>query len=149
MEELCSRGVIFRVLALSATPGNDLKVSVHLNTKWPKYLSLPQAVQQVVTNLNLSHIELRAEDSFDIQPYTHQRKVELHVVPLEGEILVLKEAFLEVLQGVVGRLAKFGVVYSGNPERLSKFGLLQARDGFRQGPPPSGVHVRYIHTPCL
>lgn len=89
----------------------------------------------------LSHIELRSEDSFDIQPYTHQRKVELNVVPLEGEILLIKDAFLKVLSGVIGRLAKHGVVYSANPERLSKFGILQARDGFRQAPPTSSVHV--------
>ena len=108
-------------------------------------LSVLQAVQQVVTNLQLSHIELRAEDSLDIQPYTHQRKVELHVVPLEGEILLVRNAFLEVLSGVVGRLAKFGVVYSSNPERLSKFGLLQAREGFRQCP-PQGVHVSSFIT---
>ena len=106
-----------------------------------------QAVQQVVTNLHLSHIELRADDSFDIRPYTHQRKVELNVVPLEGEILLVKNAFLKVLSGVVGRLAKYGVVYSANPERLSKFGLLQAREAFRQNPPSTGVHVsQYIHT---
>ena len=97
----------------------------------------------MVTNLHLSHIELRSEDSFDIQPYTHQRKVELHVVPLEGELLLVKEAFLEVLSGIVGRLAKYGVVYSSNPERLSKFGLLQARDGFRQCPPSNNIHVRH------
>lgn len=114
------------------------------------YTVMVQAVQQVVTNLHISHIELRSDDSFDIQPYTHKRKVELNVVPLEGEILVVKDAFLKVLSGVVGRLAKHGAVYSANPERLSKFGLLQARDTFRQHPPPSGVHVSiYIHTPII
>ena len=63
-----------------------------------------QAVQQVVTNLQLSHIELRSENSIDIQPYTHQRKVELSVVPLEGDILVLKNAFLKVRHCPMHRL---------------------------------------------
>ena len=67
------------------------------------------------------------------------------MVPLEGEILVVKNTFLKVLSAVVGRLAKYGVVYSANPERLSKFGLLQARDGFRQNP-PSGVHVSLYNS---
>ena len=97
----------------------------------------------MVSNLLLSHIELRSDDSFDIQPYTHQRKVELNVVPLEGEILLVKNAFLKVLSGVVGRLAKHGVVYSANPERLSKFGLLQSRDEFRKCP-PANVHVSHV-----
>ena len=149
VRELNSCGSIFRVLALSATPGNDLKVCTSycgrgvscVNPSLPPVP--PQAVQQVVSNLQLSHIELRAEDSFDIQPYTHRRKVELNVVPLEGEILLVKTAFLKVLSGIIGRLAKHGVVYSANPERLSKFALLQARDGFRQHPPPSGVHVSH------
>ena len=148
VRELNSCGSIFRVLALSATPGNDLKVCTYcghsvscVNPSLPPVP--PQAVQQVVSNLQLSHIELRAEDSIDIQPYTHRRKVELNVVPLEGEILLVKTAFLKVLSGIIGKLAKHGVVYSANPERLSKFALLQARDGFRQRPPPSGVHVSH------
>ena len=58
--------------------------------------SLWQAVQQVVTNLLISQIELRSEDSFDIQQYTHRRKVEKIVVPLEGEIERLRVEFLKV-----------------------------------------------------
>ena len=55
-----------------------------------------QAVQQVVANLQIGQIELRSEDSFDIQQYVHQKKVELMVVPLDGEILEVKTAFLRV-----------------------------------------------------
>jgi hypothetical protein len=40
------------------------------------FVLLLQAVQQVVTNLQIGHIELRNEDSFDIQRYVHERKVE-------------------------------------------------------------------------
>ena len=50
----------------------------------------------MVTNLQIGHIELRAEDSFDIQPYVHERKVEKMVVPLEGEILDIKNRFMKV-----------------------------------------------------
>ena len=56
-------------------------------------------------------------------------------------VCVCVPSALQVLSGVVGRLARCGVVYSSQPERLSKFGLLQAREGFRQCPPPTGVHV--------
>ena len=56
----------------------------------------PQAVQQVVTNLQISQIELRSEDSFDIQRYVHERQVEKFVVPFQGEILEIKTAFLKV-----------------------------------------------------
>ena len=59
-------------------------------------VSLFQAVQQVVTNLQISHIELRNEDSFDIQRYVHERKVEKIIVPLEGEIAEVKNNFVKV-----------------------------------------------------
>ena len=55
-----------------------------------------QAVQQVVTNLQISHIELRNEDSFDIQRYVHERKVEKIIVPLDGEIAEVKNNFVKV-----------------------------------------------------
>lgn len=49
-----------------------------------------------MTNLQVGHIELRSEDSFDIQQYVHERKVEKLVVPLEGEILSIKNRFIKV-----------------------------------------------------
>ena len=53
-------------------------------------------MQQVVTNLQISQIELRSEDLFDIQRYVHERQVEKFVVPFQGEILEIKTAFLKV-----------------------------------------------------
>lgn len=50
----------------------------------------------MVTNLQIAHIELRTEQSFDIQPYIHERKVEKIVVPLDGEILDIKNRFEKV-----------------------------------------------------
>ena len=127
---------------------------------------LLQAVQQVVTNLQVSHIELRSEDSFDIQAYVHERKVEKEVVPIEGELLEVKTAFLkvgglqepmiprrglallhstascsQVLSGVVSRLSRHNLLYHSNPDRLGKYQLLQSRDQFRQAGPPPGVQV--------
>ena len=55
-----------------------------------------QAVQQIVTNLQIGHIELRNEDSFDIQRYVHERKVEKIIVPLDGEIADVKNNFVKV-----------------------------------------------------
>ena len=55
-----------------------------------------QAVQEVISNLMISHIELRTEQSPDIQPYTHERKVEKVVVPLGEELGAVKEKYLQV-----------------------------------------------------
>ena len=60
-------------------------------------------MQQVVTNLQVSQIELRSEDSFDIQRYVHERQVEKFVVPFQGEILEVKTAFLKVHKEREGR----------------------------------------------
>ncbi len=50
----------------------------------------------MVTNLQIAHIELRSEESFDIQPYIHERKVEKMVVALDGEIMDIKTRFEKV-----------------------------------------------------
>ena len=66
-----------------------------LNLSLSLSLSL-QAVQQVLSNLLIAHIELRGEDSLDVRPYIHERKVEKIVVPLEGEILEIRNIFKRV-----------------------------------------------------
>jgi len=42
----------FRLLALTATPGNS-----------------PEAVQRLIDGLHISHIEIRNENSLDLKPY--------------------------------------------------------------------------------
>jgi ATP-dependent DNA helicase MPH1 len=46
----------FRVLALTATPGNKF-----------------ESVQTLIDGLHISHIELRDDQSLDLQPYVHQK----------------------------------------------------------------------------
>lgn len=53
-------------------------------------------MQQVISNLLISHIELRSEESPDIQAHSHQRSLEKVVVPL-GESLAGHQAlYLQV-----------------------------------------------------
>ncbi|KAK2825961.1 hypothetical protein Q5P01_020175 [Channa striata] len=81
IRQLSIQNLQFRILALSATPGGDAK-----------------SVQSVITNLHISHIELRSEESPDIQAHSHQRSVEKVVVPL-GEALSAHQA--RYLQDIV------------------------------------------------
>ncbi len=53
-------------------------------------------MQQVITNLLVSNIELRSEESVDIMPYIHQRQVEKIVVKLGDELEFFKTKFLRV-----------------------------------------------------
>ncbi|KAK3869546.1 hypothetical protein Pcinc_025153 [Petrolisthes cinctipes] len=110
----------FRVVALSATPGSDV-----------------MAVKQVLTNLFISEIEIRNEDSTDIQPYTHQRKVEKLVVSLGNELKSLRTRYNNVLRVYVFKLIDMKVLYTRDETTLTKFQVLKARDSFRQSPPES------------
>ena len=53
---------------------------------------------------------------------------------------------IQVLNGVVGRLFRYKVIYHSSVERMSKFQMLHARDQFRQNgsSSPAGVMVREL-----
>ncbi|CAG0880831.1 unnamed protein product [Darwinula stevensoni] len=109
----------YRILALSATPGSDMK-----------------AVHQILVNIHISHVELRSEDSPDIQPYSHERIVEKVVVPLGEDLTLIRDTFHQVLRQYAQRLIKQSLVFTRDPTNLTKFQLLKAREAFRQAPPP-------------
>lgn len=50
----------------------------------------------MVTNLLISRIELRTEDSIDIKPYSHDRKVDKIIIPLGEEITLIKNKYIQV-----------------------------------------------------
>lgn len=53
-------------------------------------------MQQVVSNLLISRIELRSEDSPDILPYSHERQLEKFVVPLGDELVAVQKSYIQV-----------------------------------------------------
>lgn len=111
IRQLGSQSLQFRILALSATPGGDAKVTLihflHVSARFkysdleitspPPHLTLSlQSVQSVISNLLISHIELRSEESPDIQAHSHQRNVEKVVVPLGDVLSAYQARYLEV-----------------------------------------------------
>ncbi|XP_029350405.1 Fanconi anemia group M protein isoform X1 [Echeneis naucrates] len=120
IRQLGSQTQQFRILALSATPGGDSK-----------------SVQSVISNLLISHIELRSEESPDIRAHSHQRSVEKIVVPL-GEALSAQQArYLQVLEKFMLRLITNRVMSHKDLRTLTKYQLILARDQFRKNPPSS------------
>ncbi|XP_058695831.1 Fanconi anemia group M protein isoform X2 [Poecile atricapillus] len=119
----------FRVLALSATPGSDTK-----------------AVQQVISNLLIAQIEVCAEDSPEIQPYSHERQVEKIVVPLGEELVEIQNTYIKVLEAFAGRLIKVGVLSRRDIPSLTKYQIILARDQFRKNPSAqhAGIHQGVI-----
>ncbi|XP_050191656.1 Fanconi anemia group M protein isoform X3 [Myiozetetes cayanensis] len=112
----------FRILALSATPGSDTK-----------------AVQQVISNLLIARIEVCAEDSPEIQPYSHERLVEKIVVPLGEELAGIQNTYIQVLEAFAGRLIRMGVLARRDIPSLTKYQIILARDQYRKN--PSSQHV--------
>ncbi|XP_042638155.1 Fanconi anemia group M protein [Orycteropus afer afer] len=115
----------FRILALSATPGSDIK-----------------AVQQVITNLLIGKIELRSEDSPDILPYSHERRVEKLVVPLGEELRAIQKAYIQILEAFASSLIQRNVLMRKDIPSLTKYQLILARDQFRKNPSPDIVGIQ-------
>ncbi|XP_031436050.1 Fanconi anemia group M protein isoform X2 [Clupea harengus] len=119
VRELGNQTRQFRVLALSATPGGDMK-----------------AVQQVISNLLISHIELRSEESPDIQAHSHQRSLEKVVVPLGESLSGYQKRYLQVLERFTARLTQLRLLSHRDLRSLTKYQLILARQQFRSNPPP-------------
>ncbi|KAK9370603.1 P-loop containing nucleoside triphosphate hydrolase protein [Lipomyces kononenkoae] len=104
-----------RILALSATPGSSV-----------------EAVQNVITNLNISHAEIRTEKSDDVVQYVQGVGVE-HItadLPTEGqEILGM---FAASLQPSLDQLVGTGAYFIRDATQINHYGLFKARGDFRQ-----------------
>eukprot|EP00924_Labyrinthula_sp_SR-Ha-C_P008777 augustus_masked-scaffold_2-processed-gene-2.27-mRNA-1 protein AED:0.23 eAED:0.24 QI:0/-1/0/1/-1/1/1/0/807 len=79
-----------RVLALSATPGNDF-----------------HKVKEVVQNLSISGIEFRDEKEADVKPYVYDKKVEIVEVETTSKYLKFEKQFSVVVKGMLDRMNLF------------------------------------------
>uniref|UniRef100_A0A8C5TLQ1 Helicase ATP-binding domain-containing protein n=1 Tax=Malurus cyaneus samueli TaxID=2593467 RepID=A0A8C5TLQ1_9PASS len=93
-----------------------------------------QAVQQVISNLLIAQIEVCAEDSPEIQPYSHERLVEKIVVPLGEELVEIQNTYIKVLEAFTGRLMRVGVLSRRDIPNLTKYQIILARDQYRKNP---------------
>ncbi|XP_050343859.1 Fanconi anemia group M protein isoform X2 [Nymphalis io] len=84
---------IYRVLALSATPGSKV-----------------EDVVNVVKNLHIAHLELRNENSIDVVSYSHSRKINTVVIPLGSELTQLKNQYVEILDKYARRLKQLNIL---------------------------------------
>ncbi|KAJ1927098.1 3'-5' DNA helicase [Tieghemiomyces parasiticus] len=116
VRELTMRNRHFRVLALTATPGNDREV-----------------VQAVIDNLQIATIELRTEESADIVKYLHGRSVDQVEVAL-GEHLSRFHAELNaIIGGYVDQLKHTGCGrLFNNPSQLTHYQVQMARNRVRE-----------------
>jgi ATP-dependent DNA helicase MPH1 len=100
----------FRVLALTATPGASV-----------------EAVQEVVDGLEISKVEIRTEESIDIQPFVHRRNIDTILLDPSDEMIMVKELFAKALQPLVNQLCAQNAYYNKDPMSLTPYGLLTAQ----------------------
>lgn len=99
----------FRVLALTATPSTTL-----------------EGVQAVVSNLNISSVEIRTEDSPDIKPYVHKKKIDTLVSELSEDQLSVLTPFCLGLQPLVDEVTKAKVFYINDAVNVNQFVAVNA-----------------------
>ena len=105
----------FRVLALSASPGSDVK-----------------HIQGVISNLLISHIEIRSEIDSDVSQYTHNTTVQTVVLNPSFQITQVRDLFMEILKKPLEKLFAHRVFYEKNPEKVTQFMLLMKREEFHK-----------------
>ncbi|EFA06458.2 hypothetical protein TcasGA2_TC009341 [Tribolium castaneum] len=102
VRKLLPENKLFRVLALSATPGNSSK-----------------DVLDVMRNLLIAHLEFRSEESPDVKPYVFERALETVVVPLGEKLQQIRDKYIQVLEKYTRTLIQYKVIY-GNCANLTK-----------------------------
>ncbi|GAA5989448.1 hypothetical protein JCM5350_000708 [Sporobolomyces pararoseus] len=122
----------FRVLALTATPG-----------------SRGEAVQEVIDNLHIGHIEVRADDSIDIRQYVHKKSFDLVVLPLGPALSALRDRWAALMRPYIGPLLEKRLIYSGDAVMLSPFVVQQAYSKIKAlpgGPKSNGQYFPMVKT---
>jgi ATP-dependent DNA helicase MPH1 len=100
----------FRILALTATPGASV-----------------EAVQEVIDGLEISKVEIRTEESMDIQQFTHRRKIEQILLDPSDEIIMVKDLFSKAFKPLLDQLCSQNAYWNKDPMSLTTYGLMQAQ----------------------
>jgi len=111
----------FRVLALTATPGSSV-----------------EAVQDVIDNLGISHVEIRTEESIDIRQYVHSRNTDMVTFDPSDEMERVKELFSKALKPLVDKLSAQNIYFGKDPMSLTTYGLMRSRQDWLGG---AGKHA--------
>ncbi|KZT74815.1 P-loop containing nucleoside triphosphate hydrolase protein [Daedalea quercina L-15889] len=98
---MMSKNPHFRVLALTATPG-----------------SRPEAVQEIVDCLHISHIEIRNEESIDICKYIYKKDVIMHNIQMNEDVVRLRDLLSKIMQPLIKSVQNNGAMH-GPPDPVA------------------------------
>ncbi len=94
------------VLGITASPGSSR-----------------EKIQEVCSNLGLTHVEVRSEYDTEIQPHVFHRKIEWKIVKIPLEMEGLNDLLGSVLKDKMQKLAELGVIMA-KQKKLTKTELL-------------------------
>lgn len=114
VQAISQHNKLFRVLALSATPGRNMN-----------------DVSEVIQNLLISHIEVRRENSIDVAPYVFKKNMKTIVVPLDERLKEIQKELYDLTEPYIQNLEKHQVI-SGQVNSITKAWLLYDRNKFRE-----------------
>lgn len=116
----------YRILALTATPGTDL-----------------EGVQEVVSNLNISRIEIRTEESMDIIKYMKKKKQEKIEVAAIPEVIDIIEQLGIAISSILRQAVELGIYEDCNPSQINAFKAMQQSQKIVANPGiPEGIKWR-------
>ncbi|KAJ2776486.1 3'-5' DNA helicase [Coemansia interrupta] len=107
----------FRVMSLTATPGSHM-----------------EAVKEIVTQLHVSHIFIRTEESMDVVPYIHGRRIEEMVIDMPPWLVAARNTLADVLRRSANLLSNGcnAMKMPADMLRLSGYMVRMDRDRFCQ-----------------
>lgn len=114
---LHNKGVRFRLLGLSATPGKDLR-----------------SIRKVIETLRVSKIEARVEDDDEVKPYTYHKEVEIIKITPTSVAQSIDALFDKIIGPRLQQLRERNQMgaYRGSDSNISSYHLLQCMQQ-RQG----------------
>ncbi|XP_076944817.1 DEAD-box ATP-dependent RNA helicase FANCM-like [Bidens hawaiensis] len=126
VRKLMAVPVHLRILALTATPGTNLKT-----------------VQQVINNLQISRLEYRSDNDPDVIHYVHTRKIELIQVQMGKDATDANKLLMDVIHVHVKKLNNFGILPKRDPQTLSPVDFLRSKENFHKFPPQNLDPMKY------
>ncbi|KAG6891407.1 hypothetical protein C0992_007186 [Termitomyces sp. T32_za158] len=115
-----------RILALTATPGGN-----------------PDAVQRLIDGLHISHIEIRDENSLDLKPFIHHKRIEQHIINMTEDVNKVKGLLATLMDRDLKPLSQRGILW-GSPDPV-KFHPFSAQARLSQ----LDKEQKWAYTPLL
>ncbi|CAE6429485.1 unnamed protein product [Rhizoctonia solani] len=101
---LMARNPHHRILALSATPGKN-----------------SETVQSIVDGLHISRIEIRDENSMDLQKYIFKKHTDIQIVAMNDGINDIKASLVSVMNPLLKTVQTAGCCNNADPETMNAY----------------------------